>query len=547
MGPLLIAAGLVLALSGAAVLAAFVEARRRLGARNSALRAVSGELRGRPEAVGTVLELAAGDLVPGDAQVEDGHAVVRDLPFPGPHLVRERGGERSAVTGGARIVEGRLRVRLLSSGPGSIVARAAAVTAPSAVPPLVGFAGVVLLAAGAAAGVPPLAAVLAVLGVLLAGWPLRRLGFVLGLADLAEGGLLARHPDVAPAIAGVEVVLMDKNGTLTHGQRRAQSLVAVAGTDVTALARAVALSGLADETPEGLSSIELVVREHGSPAAVAPDGGWSAVPFTPQARISGVDLDDGTELRKGSRAAMREWSAARGLDWPAGLDDLLDEYEADAMTALVVGDSRAGLLGAVAFGAPVRARAAAGIAEVRSLGVEVVLLTGDSPVVARQLARLVGVGDVVAEADPEAKVAAVAAWRSRSAVVAMVGDGDNDAPALAAADLGIAPYSGLPGAKAVADVVDLDSDPGKLGWAITLMRARAAVAGSLVTSARIAVGLAVLGAAGTALTGCAVLAAAAAAAVLAVATARVVSRTGGPSPHPSRPPSSTREALWPLR
>ncbi|WP_328609546.1 HAD-IC family P-type ATPase [Amycolatopsis sp. NBC_00345] len=547
MGPLLAAAGVVLALSGVTVLAASGKARRRLGSRNSALRAVAEELRGRPEAAGEVVDVAAGDLVPGDAQVEDGRAVVRDLPFPGTDLVRERGGERSAVTGGARIVEGRLRVRLLSSGPGSIVACAAAVTAPAAVSPVVGCAGVLLLAAGAAAGVPPLAAVLAVLGVLLAWRPLRRLVFVLGLADLAEGGLLARNADVAPAIAGVEVLLMDKNGTLTHGQRRAQSLVAVPGVGATDLARAVVLAGFADETPEGVSSIELVAREHGADAAAPPDGGWSAVPFTPQTRISGVDLDDGTQLRKGARAAMREWSAARGLAWPAELDDLLDEYEAAAMTALVVGDSRAGLLGAVAFGAPVRARVAAGIAEVRSLGVDVVLLTGDSPAVARQMGRLVGVSDVVAEADPEAKVAAVAAWRSRPAVVAMVGDGDNDAPALAASQLGIAPHSGLPGAKAVADVIDLDSDPGKLGWAITLMRARAAEAGSLVTYARTALVLAVLGAVGTALTGSAVVVAAIAAAVLAIAAVRAVNRPGVPRPHPARPPSSTREALWPLR
>ncbi|MFJ2828011.1 HAD-IC family P-type ATPase [Streptomyces sp. NPDC087263] len=500
-----LADGLVLATGGACLLAALAGARRLVTDRHHGLRAAGARLRKAGLAAGDIVEVGPGDFVPGDARVIDGRGSVCDLPYRHPGLdgdvlAREKGYDRSSVTGGARVLDGDFRLELVSSSRDSLIARSAALLDADDGLTVWWWFGGVLVAEGvvtACAGLLPSAGRAVVSGIdaltaaVLIGAvllhrpsPFAGLLHRLGLLDLADLGLLARSEKAGTVLAAADVLLIDKNGTLTQGERRAQRLLPAPGVREADLARAVALASLGDDTPEGRSSLDLVGRSHG-PEAVAPppEGSWSSVPFSPQTRISGVDVagpDSGRRLRKGAPAAVREWARGQGLAWPVELDTAIAGLEATGKTVLVVVSAAGsgpgqdpGVAGAVVFDSTYRADIVGGIRALQHLGVEVVVLTGDSGAVARATAEAVGADGVVAEADPDRKIAEIRAWRGLSATVAVVGDGDNDAPALREADVGIALHSGLAEAKSQADLVDVNSRPAQLAAAVRTARASA--------------------------------------------------------------------------
>jgi len=438
-------------------------------------------------AKGDVVVVVAGEVIPGDGDVVEGIASVDESAVTGESapVIRESGGDRSAVTGGTRVLSDRIVVRITST-PGEtfidrmirLVEGAARQKTPNeiALNILLASLSIVFVVVcltmqpiaglvGATVSVPVLIALLVCLIPTTIGALLSAIG-IAGMDRLVQHNVLAMSGRAVEAAGDITTLLLDKTGTITYGNRRASRVVPVPGVTTTELMGAAALSSAADGTPEGRSIVSLAAESGVTPGM--PDGAIE-VPFTAQTRMSGVDLADGSSVRKGAAAAVLAWASTSGaVDAAvvASIDAAVAEISDQGGTPLVVGRRSASgqvdLLGVVHLKDVVKDGMAARFAELRSMGIRTVMITGDNPRTAAAIAAEAGVDDFLAEATPEDKLAYIRREQEGGNLVAMTGDGTNDAPALAQADVGVAMNTGTTAAKEAGNMVDLDSDPTKL-------------------------------------------------------------------------------------
>ncbi|MEV4869624.1 potassium-transporting ATPase subunit KdpB [Streptomyces syringium] len=432
----------------------------------------------------------AGEIVPGDGEVVDGVAAVDESAVTGESapVIREAGGDRSGVTGGTKVLSDRIVVRITSRPGHTFLDRMIALVEGTtrqktpnelALNILLSCLTVIFLLAVVSlqpmagwAGAPQSITVLVALLVTLIPTTIGALLSAIGIAGmdrLVQRNVLALSGRAVEAAGDVNTLLLDKTGTITLGDRQAASFVPVKGITHELLADAAQLSSLADETPEGRSVVVLAKEKYGlreRPEGDLAHAHW--VPFTAQTRMSGVDFAYGEEfcrIRKGAGAAVTRWVAQRGGSVPADAGWITDSIAAGGGTPLLVAVEDADgarVLGAVHLKDVVKPGIAERFAELRAMGIKTVMITGDNPLTAKAIAAEAGVDDFMAEATPEDKLARIKEEQAGGNLVAMTGDGTNDAPALAQADVGVAMNTGTSAAKEAGNMVDLDSSPTKL-------------------------------------------------------------------------------------
>ena len=457
--------------------------------------------------VGDLVVVAAGETIPGDGDVVEGVASVDESAITGESapVIRESGGDRTAVTGGTTVLSDRIVVRISAEPGQTFVDRMIALVegserqrTPNEIALNVLLASLTIIFLLAVATLQPMAVysharqslvVLVALLVCLIPTTIGALLSAIGIAGmdrLVQRNVLAMSGRAVEAAGDVDVLLLDKTGTITYGNRRASALLPAPGVDADRLAEAAQLSSLADETPEGRSIVDLTRGEYGRPAL--PDDaltGATLVPFSASTRMSGVDLPDDRSgavrrVRKGAASVVHQWvrstggeSHDRSTERPSehalvakAVDADVEAVSGQGGTPLVVaeqiGDAPARLLGVVHLKDVVKEGLVERFAELRAMGIRTVMVTGDNKVTARVIADEAGVDDVLAEATPEDKLALIRREQQGGKLVAMAGDGTNDAPALAQADVGVAMSTGTTAAKEAGNMVDLDSDPTKL-------------------------------------------------------------------------------------
>lgn len=437
--------------------------------------------------LGDVVVVAAGDLIPGDGDIVSGIASVDESAITGESapVIRESGGDRSAVTGGTRVLSDRIVVRITQKPGESFVDKMIALVEGAnrrktpneiALNVLLSSLTIIFLvvvlclspqasAVGASVSLTVLVALLVCLIPTTIGALLSAIG-IAGMDRLVQRNVLATSGRAIEAAGDVTTLLLDKTGTITYGNRQASAFHALDGVGHDALAEAAALSSLADTTPEGRSIVALAQGE--GVACVAVPGSL-AVPFTAETRMSGLDLPDGTSIRKGAASAIEAWLDSLGCTPAPEVRDVLHErvsaVSGEGGTPLVVARRRgacAEVLGVVQLKDVVKDGLRERFEELRGMGIRTVMVTGDNPLTAAAIAAEAGVDDFIAEARPEDKLAYIKAEQAQGRLVAMTGDGTNDAPALAQSDVGVAMNSGTSAAKEAGNMVDLDSDPTKL-------------------------------------------------------------------------------------
>ncbi|CAM3748802.1 potassium-transporting ATPase subunit KdpB [Nocardioides zeicaulis] len=433
-------------------------------------------------AVGDLVVVEAGDVVPGDGDIVEGIASVDESAITGESapVIREAGGDRSAVTGGTRVLSDRIVVRITAAAGETFLDKMIALVegtsrrrTPNEVALSILLSSLTLVFLAAVATLAPMAAysgapqdvvVLVALLVCLIPTTIGALLSAIGIAGmdrLVRVNVLAMSGRAVEAAGDVSTLLLDKTGTITYGNRRANRFVAAPGVDQDELRDTARLSSLADQTPEGRSVVDLALSQ-GADDADLPAGA-EFVEFTAQTRMSGVDLADGTQVRKGAGSAIATWL---GTQQPDEVCEVVDSISRGGGTPLVIGrkDARGAgqVLGVIHLKDVVKEGMAERFAELRAMGIRTVMVTGDNALTAQAIAAEAGVDDVIAEATPEDKMAYIHREQEGGRLVAMTGDGTNDAPALAAADVGVAMNSGTAAAKEAGNMVDLDSDPTKL-------------------------------------------------------------------------------------
>ncbi len=459
-------------------------ARTDVTARRVAADGSESVVAGTELTVGDLVRVSAGEVIPGDGDVVEGVATVDESAITGESapVVREAGGDRSAVTGGTRVLSDEIVVRI-TAAPGetfldrmiSLVEGAERRKTPNEIALsilLVSLTIIFLLAVVTIspmadyAGAPQPTVVLVALLVCLIPTTIGALLSAIGIAGmdrLVRVNVLAMSGRAVEAAGDVSTLLLDKTGTITYGNRRASRFVPAEGVTLAELTEAARIASLADLTPEGRSIVDLAVADTGASGTGAPlPAGAEPVEFTAQTRMSGVDLPDGRELRKGAGSAVEAWT---GVGLPAEVGAAGYEISMSGGTPLLVAERRAGatrVLGVVHLKDVVKEGMVERFTELRRMGIRTVMVTGDNALTARAIAAEAGVDDVLAEATPEDKMRLIREEQSGGRLVAMTGDGTNDAPALAAADVGVAMASGTSAAKEAGNMVDLDSDPTKL-------------------------------------------------------------------------------------
>jgi K+-transporting ATPase ATPase B chain len=449
-------------------------------------------------AVGDRCVVEAGEVIPGDGDVVEGIATVDESAITGESapVIRESGGDRSAVTGGTRVLSDRIVVRI-SAKPGesfldrmiALVEGASRQKTPNEIALNILLSGLTLIFlmatvtlqpfaiySGAAQPVVVLVALLVCLIPTTIGALLSAIG-IAGMDRLVQRNVLAMSGRAVEAAGDVSTLLLDKTGTITYGNRQAAEFVPVGGTDEHTLARAALLSSLADETPEGRSVVTLAEERYGIVADLPDDA--ELVAFTAQTRMSGIDTG-GREVRKGATDSVRRWVSDQGGLVPDGLDVVVAGISTSGGTPLVVADGP-DILGVIHLKDVVKAGMRERFDELRRMGIRTVMITGDNPLTAAAIAAEAGVDDFLAEATPEDKMALIKREQAGGALVAMTGDGTNDAPALAQADVGVAMNSGTQAAKEAGNMVDLDSNPTKLIEVVEIGKQLLITRGSLTT------------------------------------------------------------------
>jgi potassium-transporting ATPase ATP-binding subunit len=450
---------------------------------------------GEEEVAGTELRIGdqviveAGQTIPGDGDVVDGVATVDESAITGESapVIREAGGDRCAVTGGTTVLSDRIVVQITAK-PGetfidkmiALVEGAARQKTPNEIALnilLVTLTIIFLLAvmalqpqaiySGDQLSLIVLVSLLVCLIPTTIGALLSAIG-IAGMDRLVQRNVLAMSGRAVEAAGDVNTLLLDKTGTITYGNRRASAVHPLPGVERIELLEAARIASLADLTPEGRSIVEFTSADlpAGTDESSLTRLGAVFVPFTAQTRMSGVDLPDGTQVRKGAGSAVAAWVASQGGQTSTDLTPIVDEISGRGSTPLVVAARRASaaarVLGVVQLKDVVKPGMADRFAQLRAMGIRTVMITGDNPLTAKAIAAEAGVDDFLAEATPEDKMALIKTEQAGGRMVAMTGDGTNDAPALAQADVGVAMNTGTSAAKEAGNMVDLDSDPTKL-------------------------------------------------------------------------------------
>ena len=468
---------------------------------------------------GDIVLVTAGELIPGDGEVIEGVASVDESAITGESapVIREAGGDFSAVTGSTRVLSDRLVVRI-TVNPGetfldrmiAMVEGAKRQKTPNEIALtilLVALTLVFLLATvtllpfslfsvqSAGSGSPVSVTVLVALLVCLIpttiGGLLSAIG-VAGMGRMMAKNVIATSGRAVEAAGDIDVLLMDKTGTITLGNRQASSFLHTSGVSESELADAAQLASLADETPEGRSIVVLAKQKFNLRGRDVQELGASFVHFTAQTRMSGVDLD-GREIRKGAGDAVRTYVAERGGHFPPEVEAIVEQVAKRGSTPLVVAETRhddsggqahgghARVLGVVELKDIVKGGIKERFAELRRMGIKTVMITGDNRLTAAAIAAEAGVDDFLAEATPEAKLKLIREYQAEGRLVAMTGDGTNDAPALAQADVAVAMNTGTQAAKEAGNMVDLDSNPTKLIEVVETGKQMLMTRGSLTT------------------------------------------------------------------
>ncbi|BBY31606.1 potassium-transporting ATPase subunit KdpB [Mycolicibacterium sediminis] len=447
---------------------------------------------------GDVVVVEAGEVIPGDGDIVDGIASVDESAITGESapVIRESGGDRCAVTGGTTVLSDRIVVKITQKPGESFIDRMIALVeganrqkTPNEIALNILLAALTLIFVFAVATLQPLAiyskannpgvpdglaltgdgisgivmvALLVCLIPTTIGALLSAIG-IAGMDRLVQRNVLAMSGRAVEAAGDVNVLLLDKTGTITLGNRQAGAFLPLDGVTADDFADAAQLSSLADETPEGRSIVQFATEQGRAPMSANLDGArW--IEFTAATRMSGVDVGD-RSLRKGATASVAEWVRSEGGSVPDELGAIVERVSGSGGTPLVVGevrDGRARALGVIHLKDVVKPGMRERFEEMRRMGIRTVMITGDNPLTAKAIADEAGVDDFLAEATPEDKLALIKREQEGGKLVAMTGDGTNDAPALAQADVGVAMNTGTSAAKEAGNMVDLDSDPTKL-------------------------------------------------------------------------------------
>ncbi|MCW6512227.1 potassium-transporting ATPase subunit KdpB [Lichenifustis flavocetrariae] len=450
--------------------------------------------------VGDIVLVEPGDLIPSDGEVVAGIASVNESAITGESapVIRESGGDRSAVTGGTMVLSDGIKVRVTAAAGSTFLDRMIALVegaerqkTPNELALSILLSGLtiiflivcvslwpVALYSGATLSVTVLVALLVCLIPTTIGGLLSAIG-IAGMDRLIRFNVVATSGRAVEAAGDVDTLLLDKTGTITFGNRMPSEFIAVSGVPEQALAEAVLLSSLADETPEGRSIVALAKSRYGLTEMDLSQAGATIVPFTAQTRMSGIDLK-GRSLRKG---AVDSVLASVGLGDGGGPPDFraaVDKIARTGGTPLAVAENQR-LLGVVHLKDTVKPDIKERFAALRAMGIKTVMVTGDNPVTAAAIASEAGVDDFLAKATPEDKLAYIRKEQQGGRLIAMCGDGTNDAPALAQADVGVAMQTGTQAAREAGNMVDLDSDPTKLIEVVGIGKQLLMTRGSLTT------------------------------------------------------------------
>jgi K+-transporting ATPase ATPase B chain len=450
-------------------------------------------------ATGSLVVCEAGDVIPSDGEIVEGVASVDESAITGESapVIRESGGDRSAVTGGTRVLSDRIVVRITAERGKTFLDRMIslveganrqktpneiALTILLAVLTIVFLPVVVVLQpfghySGATVSVVILVSLLVCLIPTTIGALLSAIG-IAGMDRLVQRNVLAMSGRAVEAAGDVQTLLLDKTGTITLGNRMASAFFPASGHTEHEVADAAQLASLADETPEGRSIVVLAKERFGIRERELT-GSHQFVPFSATTRMSGLDID-GRRIRKGAAEAVQRWVVEQGGTAPVGLDDVVNEIARQGSTPLVVADGPE-VLGVIELKDVVKQGIRERFAEMRAAGIRTVMITGDNPLTAAAIAQEAGVDDFLAEATPEAKLDLIKAEQEGGRLVAMTGDGTNDAPALAQADVGVAMNTGTTAAKEAGNMVDLDSNPTKLITIVEIGKQLLITRGSLTT------------------------------------------------------------------
>ncbi|HEY0799149.1 MAG TPA: potassium-transporting ATPase subunit KdpB [Candidatus Baltobacteraceae bacterium] len=431
---------------------------------------------------GDIIRVDSGDLIAGDGDVVEGAASVDESAITGESapVIRESGGDRSAVTGGTRVLSDHILVRI-SSDPGesfldrmiALVEGAKRQKTPNEIALSILLSGMTIIFviavatllpfsmyAGASPSVTVLIALLVCLIPTTIGGLLSAIG-IAGMDRVLQRNVLAMSGRAVEAAGDVDTLLLDKTGTITLGNRQASEIVTADGISAQAAAYAAYASSLADETPEGRSIVTLAQVQTAVAGGGAAPAGAVFVPFSAYTRMSGIDLPNGTAIRKGAPDAVRAWVTSRGGDGASILALDVERIARSGATPLLLAQDKT-ILGVITLKDILKPNTRERFDRLRAMGIRTVMITGDNPLTASAIARESGVDDFLAEATPETKMELIKREQGTGRLVAMTGDGTNDAPALAQADVGVAMNSGTQAAKEAANMVDLDSDPTKL-------------------------------------------------------------------------------------
>ncbi len=434
-----------------------------------------------------IVLVEAGDLIPMDGEVIDGVASVNESAITGESapVIRESGGDFSSVTGGTKVLSDWLVVRI-TTNPGetfldrmiSMVEGAKRQKTPNEIALDILLAGLTIIfllvtvtllpysifsVKAAGQGSPVTITVLVSLLVCLIPTTIGGLLSAIGIAGMdrmIQANVIAMSGRAVEAAGDVDVLLLDKTGTITLGDRQATAFMPVSGVDTRTLADAAQLASLADETPEGRSVVVLAKEKYGIRERDIHSLGAEFVPFTAQTRMSGVNLN-GRQIRKGAADAVEKYVQSQGGIFPSDTRSIVDEIAKEGATPLVVAEG-AKVLGAIQLKDIVKGGIKERFAEMRQMGIKTIMITGDNSLTASAIAAEAGVDDFLAEATPETKLKLIREHQAGGRLVAMTGDGTNDAPALAQADVAVAMNTGTQAAKEAGNLVDLDSNPTKL-------------------------------------------------------------------------------------
>jgi len=457
----------------------------------------------------------AGQMIPGDGEIIEGIASVDEAAITGESapVIREAGGDRSGVTGGTRVLSDRIVVRITAATGESFLDRMIALVegavrqrtpneialtlvlsaftliflivvvpllpmARNAEIYMMSYLGVTEPLKSLGTDVPTLVALLVCLIPTTIGALLAAIG-IAGMDRALQANIIAKSGRAVETAGDIDAVLLDKTGTITIGNRHATKFLPVGKYSANDVGRLAALSSVADDTPEGKTIVALFREQSGSPDLInASDARF--VPFTAQTRMSGIDLADGKQIRKGAPDAVARYVQKQGGTVPRDLQRIVDSVASEGATPLVVTEA-AQVVGVVVLEDVLKPAISERLERLHRMGVRTVMITGDNPLTAATIAKRAGVNDFVAECTPESKLAYIRKEQAAGKLVAMIGDGTNDAPALAQADVGLAMNSGTQAAKEAGNMVDLDSNPTKLLEVVEIGKQLLMTRGALTT------------------------------------------------------------------